>query len=269
MKRLNKLATKWLQSAVIIIAALVLVGCGSSSLSYEPWTDLSNHFNLDAIEASGYQARFNSYDISQGREPYVSQLLDDREYFVTVLGTNVVLRSQPKVSAATKIGTVNTGDVLTTRGSSVYFNDKYWNYVYVSSGRSAGRYGYVCTDYIIEQEKYKVVREYVFTSRSNMSIKTESKYLNAIGDILLKLNVNRYHPNLLVELHDTARWHQHDIVTFRITDINSRQNNSLLAVVQFTQGTNDYVVLGVVPGSHIYDVSPMPNGSYDIHFSIE
>lgn len=269
MKLSNKLATKWLQSAVVIIAALAFISCGSSSLSYAPWTDLSNHFDLQTVEYSNDMAHFNSYDISQGKEPYVSHLLDDREYFATVLGTNVVLRSQPKVSKTTKIGVVNTGDVLTAKGASVYFNGKYWNYVYVNSGYSAGCEGYVCTDYLIEQEKYKVVNEHIFASLSNMSIKTESKYLNAIGDVLLKLNANRLHQNLLVELHYTTKWHHNDIVGFRITDINSQENNSLLAIVQFTTETNDYVVLGIVPGNHIYDVTPQPNGSYDIRFAIE
>jgi len=274
MKTLNKLTTKWLQSAVIIIAALALFACGGSPLSskssspYEPWPDLSHHFDLEKVNHTDAGCHFNTYELCQGKIPYVSNLVSDSEYNATVLGTNVVLRSQPAVSRHTKIGSVNTGDVLSAKGAATFINGKYWNYVYVSSGRSAGRSGYICSDYIIEQEKYRMVNQYVLNSNSNMNIKTESKYLNAIGDILLKLNVNRTNPNLFVQLCNTAVWGQHVVATFKIEDMNIQgKNRALLAFVQFTQGTNDYVVLGIVPGSHAFSVSPNGNGSYSIHFA--
>ena len=49
-------------------------------------------------------------------------------------------------------------------------------------------------------------------------------------------------------------------------DMNMAKNSTLLAFVLFFNNNNDYVVLGVVPGSEVNQIDPNPNGSYDIYF---
>ena len=273
MNGLHKFLSNVMHVAVVALAAVTLCGCGNlgagTSSKYAPWTDLSNHYNLDKINVSGDACNFNSYELSQGLTPYTNKRLNNNEYFATVLGQKVLLRSEPKISPRTVKGSVNTGDVITVQGiPAVYVNGKFWNAVYVSSGYYAGSHGYICNDYLIEQEKYQVLRDYVFSSyQSNITIQTESKYLNAIGDILLKLNVNKTHPNLSVNLVDVNTWGNKVVTVFNICNWGVQENNSLLAYVEFTQGTNDFVVLGIVPGRAARGIMLMPNGSYEIHFA--
>ena len=273
MKGTLSILTKVMRVAVVAIAAISLSACDlfgvKGWLTYAPWTDLSNHFNLGEINVSGNACDFNSYEISKGLTPYTNKRLGENEYFATVLGQNVLLRSEPRISPRTVKGAVNTGDIITVHGiPAVYVNGKYWNSVYVNSGYYAGKYGYICNDYLIEQDKYQVLRDYVFSSyQSNITLKTESKYLNAIGDILLKLNVNKTHPNLSVNLVDTSRWGGQVITTFNICNWGIDKNNSLLAYVLFTEGSNDYVVLGIVPGKSAGGIMLMDDGSFEIHFT--
>jgi hypothetical protein len=90
--------------------------------------------------------------------------------------------------------------------------------------------------------------------------------LNAISSVLIKLNVNHYHPQLAVNVNDVKVWGRYAVVAFQIKNPNISENNSLLAFVQFTEGENDYVVLGIVPGFAARDMMMMPNGSYDIYY---
>ena len=249
----------------VAVATLSFTGCFGGS-DYEPWKDMSDYFDLEQIQPSGHMYHFNSYDLCKGKTPYRNERLNSNEYSATVLGINVLLRSDCVISPRTRIGSVNTGDIISVQGRSEYSNGKFWNRVYVSSGLNAGRSGYICTDYLIGQDQYEALRKYVFSPKSNILPTAESKYLNAISAILLKLDVNSYNPNLLVDVIDVDFWAKKTVVSFRIYDMNLKENASLLAFVEFTSGENDYTVFGIVPGSNVRSITPCPNGSYDIIF---
>lgn len=250
----------------VVIATALFTGCFGGDSGYKPWQDMSDYFDLDQIQPSGSMYHFNSYDLGKGKIPYRNERLNDNEYTATVLGLNVLLRSDRIISPRTRIGSVNTGDMISVQSRSEYSNGKFWNYVYVSSGPYAGRSGYICTDFLIGQDQYEALRKYVFSPKSNILPNAESKYLNAISAILLKLNVNDYNPNLLVDVIDVDFWAKKTVVSFRIHDINLKDNASLLAFVEFTSGENDYTVFGIVPGSNVRSITPCPNGSYDVIF---
>ena len=105
MKGFHKFLSEVMHIAVVAIAVVALCGCNgfgsSSSSKYAPWTDLSMHYNLDKINVSGDACHFNSYELSQGLAPYTSKRLNNNEYFATVLGQKVLLRSEPKISPKT------------------------------------------------------------------------------------------------------------------------------------------------------------------------
>jgi hypothetical protein len=266
MKRTLKLISK---ATLVVAAAFIVLSLCSwtrTPLSYSQWANLSSYFNLNAVYASGNTYHFNSYDIC--RNTWQSHRFNDNEYFGTVLGQNVMLRSRPIVTQSTVIGSVNTGDRLYIPGYTEYSNGRLWNKVRVDSGRSSGYWGYVCADYIIEQEKYQVLRNYVFSANSNISIKSDSKYLNAIAEILLRLNVNNYRPYLSVNLVGSRQFGNQNIQIFRIRNLGINDNDTLLAYVQFTQGSNDYTVIGIVPGQNPHSISQRYDGSFDISFYI-
>lgn len=260
--------TSSLCAICIICSTLIFSGCFEKKFTWAPWTDLSDYYNLDSIEElEGDVYKFNSYTYSQGKTPYASHHIDDREYSAVVLGTGVWVRSQPAVSVYTARCQVKTGDVLSVLKSAGYINGKYWSYVYVNSGYSAGYNGYICTDYIVEKEQYEVLQNYVLNSYSGLTLQTESKYLHAIADVLVKLNAHTHHQNLSVSLIDATTTGAHIIATYRIQNYNIEENNSMLAVVQFYPDNNDYIVLGIVPGSGVRNISTnRANGSYDVYF---
>ena len=111
-----------------------------------------------------------------------------------------------------------------------------------------------------------MLQKYIFAGNSNMNTKTQSKYLNAIATVLLNLEGHKRYPNLEVTMLDTTVLGYNTIVTYRIHDMNMAKNSTLLAFVLFFNNNNDYVVLGVVPGSEVNQIDPNPNGSYDIYF---
>ncbi len=255
-------------STLIAVATMTLFSsCLSEPLTYAPWTDLSQYFDLERVEHSDGQCSFNSYTLSQGKEMITSKRIDDHKYNATVLGKNVWVRSSPTIARYTQRCQVNTGDHVTVLHSAGYENGKYWSYVYVNSGRRAGNYGYICSDFIIEQQKYEIIQKYILSSSTNITLETESKYLNAIADVLLKFNVNVLHQRLFVSLIDSTHTGDHLIVTFRIQDIGIQGNNSMLAVIQFTPNTNDYVVIGIVPGYSVGRITRLADGSCDVNFN--
>lgn len=266
MKRICKFFSKVMIVAAAVAIVLSLCSWTRTPLSYYQWTNLSSYFNLGAIYPSGNTYSFNSFDIC--RNTWYCHRFNDNAYFATVLGQNVMLRSKPVVNQNTVIGSVNTGDRLYIPGHTEYVNGRLWNQVRVDSGRNSGQWGYVCADYIIDQERYQVLKNYVFSANSNISIKSDSKYLNAIAEILLRLGVNNYHPYLSVDAIGAKQFGNRTIQTYRIRNLNISENDSLLAYVEFTQGSNTYTVIGVVPGQHPCNISQRFDGSYDISFYI-
>ena len=263
----NRLLRSYVCAICIICSTLILSGCFQKKLTWAPWTDLSEYYDLESIErADGDIYKFNSYIYSQGKQTYASHHIDDREYNAIVLGTSVWVRSQPAVSPYTARCQVQTGDKLTVLHSAGYINGKYWSYVYINSGYYAGYNGYVCTDYIVEQNQYEMLQDYIFGTNSGLSYQTESKYLHAIADILIKFRANKYHPNLSVSLIDTTPTGEHIIATYRIRNYDLDENNSMLAVVQFYPNNNDFVVLGIVPGSNLREIKKRFDGSHDVYF---
>lgn len=254
----------------LLASIVMLCSCGGGGepgmrSGYAPWTDLSMHYDLSKVRSNGGIRAFNTYELSYGKIPFTSERLDNREYNATVVGTRVCLRSQPIVSNRTKRGYVNTGDKLTVLRSIGFMNGKYWDYVYVNTGINAGREGYVCTDYMVSQEQYEMIQYYALYTGLNLNYNTPSKMLRAISDVLLKLEADKRHPNLTVSLLSTVPFGAEQIVVYQIRNNAIAGNNSLIAVVQFFNNNNDYVVLGVVPSNGVNNVSRNPNGSYDVY----
>ena len=266
-----KRTRKFFSMALLVVAAatIVLSLCSwtRTPLSYYQWSNtLSSYFDLGAVYSSGGTYHFNSYNIC--RNQWQSHRFNDSEYYGTVLGQNVMLRSRPVISQNTVVGSVNTGDRLYIPGLTEYSNGRLWNRVRVDSGRCSGQWGYVCADYIIEQEKYQVLKNYVFSANSNISIKSDSKYLNAIAEILLKLGVNNYRPHLSVNAVGSQQFGNHTIQIYQIRNLNISENDTLLAYVLFTHGSNTYNVIGIVPGQGPYSISQRFDGTFDIRFYI-
>lgn len=267
-------------SLTLLLAAMLLSSCIFAPIpeietySYDPWVDLSNHFDLDEVEeyddgiddAPSNVMMFNSLDLTRGRDIFSSTRIDDREYNATVVGTKVYLRSEPKVHYSTARALVNTGDKLTVMRSIGLMNGHYWSYVYVNTGNSQGVEGYICSDYIVEQKQYEMITNYVITPSSNITIKTPSKELRAIADVLLKLEADKRHPRLSVQRGAHFEDDIYTIETYTIRNLDSDNNNSLVVAVKFFNNNNDYLVLGVVPGCVVNSVEPKSDGSYDVYF---
>lgn len=250
-------------------AFIILTGSDSDDKprhGYAPWVDLTEHFNLDKVVETEGHAHFNSYELTQERLPISRDVVVDGEYDAVVLGKGVWVRSYPQLKKRFQRCQVMTGDRLRVMRSAGYQSGGYWSYAKVNSGRRAGKEGYIPNDYIIEQQKYDLLERYVLTGSTNMNERTPSKYLNAIATVLMKLESNTRHPNLDVAQLDVSPFRQHTIVTFGITDKNVAENSSLLAFVQFFNNNNDFVILGIVPGKVVNQVSQNPNGSYDIYY---
>lgn len=270
--KLTKQSTKRMVCcAILAVGTMLFSGCSffeKKELSYAPWPDLSSHFNLNTVKPVDKNIyTFNTYEISQGKIPWASEHISNRQYNATVLGTGVVVRSTPSVGLYNKICHVNTGENLLVYRSEGYKNGKYWSYVRVNSGYYAGCEGYICTDYIVESRLYEMFQNYILRGGSNMTIKTESKYLHAIADILIKFQADIRHPNLTVNMLNTQYAGNNMIVVYQIRDLGIVGNNSMVAFVQFFPGNNDYRVLGVVPGTSGNQIIQRPDGSLDISFN--
>ncbi len=267
----RQVVTRIVWCAIVVGALLTLSSCNNpktANLSYAPWPDLSNHFDLNTVKCTGPNiCTFNTYEISNGKIPWASQLISNRQYNATVLGTGVWIRSSPTISQYTKVCQVNTGNNLLVYRSEGYHNGKYWSYVRVNSGYYKGCEGYICTDYIVEHKQYEMFKKYILKGGSNMTIATESKYLNAIADILIKFQADIRHPNLMVNMLNTQYAGNTMIVTYQIRDFGIVGNNSMVAFVQFFPDNNDYRVLGVVPGISGNQIMQRPDGSLDISFN--
>ena len=259
--------------AVALIAGgafIILNGSDSDSdvevHGYAPWADLGAYYNLDAVvEEAGFN-RFNTYELTHDRLALRREHIVEGEYSAVVLGTGVWVRSYPQLKNRTKRCQVQTGDKLLVTRSAGYSDGSYWSYASVLSGRRAGKEGYISNDYIIEQEKFDVLQRYILSGGSNMNVATPAKYLNAIATVLVKLNVHKRYPNLLVSMLDTAVLGKNVIVTYKIHDQNVVNNSTLLVFVQFFGNNNDYIVLGVVPGTSVNHITPNVNGSYDMYY---
>ena len=112
-----------------------------------------------------------------------------------------------------------------------------------------------------------MIHGYILRQGSNLNIATPSKMLRAIADVLLKFEVNKRHPNISVQMLDNINYGEHTIVTYQIRDFGIAENNTMLAVVQFFNSNNDFMVLGIVPGNSVNNVLRNPNGSYDVYFN--
>lgn len=239
------------------------------SLSYAPWVDLNMHFNLESVQKleGGNSFKFNSYEIAQSRVPWTSDRLDNSEYSAKILGTGVSMRTQPVVAYYTKCETLNTGHSLMVTQHNQYYNGRYWCYCYFRyPGTDVYQRGYVCSDYIVSAEQYDMVSTYLFKQGSNLNIQTPSKFLRAAADVLLKLEADKRRPNLSMQMLSNVNYGEHTIATYQVRDFGSAQNNTLLAVVQFFNNNNDFLVLGVVPGVAVNNVLRNANGSYDVYF---
>lgn len=256
-----------------IVALVVLTSCGGGSkkadLSYAPWPDLSAHFDLEKVThvKGNNMLTFNSYEISQGKVPITSDRLENSEYSAMILGTGVWVRTQPLVAGKTKDFQVGTGNEFYVTRHNFYANGRYWCYGFVMSGPFFDHYGYVCSDFIVSSDQYAMVQKYLFQRGSNLNYKSDSKILRAAADVLLKLQADKRHPNLYVSMLNQYPFGQHTIVTYQIRDLNLQSNNCMLAVVQFFNANNDFVVLGIVPGNVVNQIQPNANGSYDVYFN--
>jgi len=239
----------------------------SQYYGYSSWADLSAYFNLSYVRHEGGGLRsFNNAQLSRGRAPFESNLLDGREYYAAIVGTNVWVRSDAYISQSTQICKINTGDRLTVLRSSFYSGGRYWCYVKVISGRHSGTYGYVCSDYIVTEEQYDVLSRYVFGRSSNLGVRNLSKELCAVADVLLRMGANNRYYDLSVTKGATRTLGGVTVVAYHIYNRSVSSNNSMLAVVRYTDSSNNYVVLGVVPGSSLSGVERNYDGSYEIYY---
>ena len=238
-----------------------------NSIRYEPWADLGEHYDLSKIKLLEDDIyHFNSYDLSQGRIPFTAYRSSDEGFEAAVLGTGVWIRSYPQLKNRTKRCQVQTGDQLTVIRKSDYMDGKNWYYVKVKSGRCAGAEGYICADYVIEQRAYELLERFVFNGSSNVNIKSQTSYLRALATVLVRLVGDKANTNLSVQMLDTTIYERHTIVSFQIRDLSLAANSSLLVFVQFLDNSEDFTVIGIVPGNDINTIMHCPDCSFDIYY---
>lgn len=238
-----------------------------NAIRYEPWVDLGEHYDLSKIkllEDDVYY--FNSYDLSGGRIPFTAYRSSDEGFEATVLGTGVWIRSYPQLKNRTKRCQVQTGDQLTVIRKSDYMDGKNWYYVKVRSGRCAGAEGYICADYVIEQRAYNLLQSFVFNGSSNLNIKSPTPYLRALATVLVRLVGDKTNVNLNVQMLDTTIYERHTIVSFQVRDLSLAANSSLLVFVQYLDKSEDFTVIGVVPGNDVNTIIHNSNCSFDIYY---
>ena len=258
-----------------IVALVTLSSCGGSEekgsdLSYAPWTDLSMHFDLSKVKKldGSNILSFNSYELTNSRLPMNSDRLNQGEYNAVILGTGVWMRSKPVVAGSTKRAQLNTGRRFVVTQYNLFANGRFWHYGFVTyPGEDVLDYGYVCSDYVVGYEQYEVLKRYVFNKSSNLNYGTPSKILHAVADVLLKLDADKRMASLSVVKLNEYPFGMHTIVAYQIRDYSLPNNNCMLAIVQFNNNNNDFVVLGVVPGNVVNQVQPNVNGSYDVYFN--
>ncbi len=251
--------------AFIIMSGTDIVN--DNSIRYEPWVDLGEHYDLSKIKLlEGDVYHFNSYDLSGGRIPFTAYRTSDEGFDATVLGTGVWIRSYPRLKNRTKRCQVKTGDQLTVIRKSDYMDGKNWYYVKVKSGRRAGAEGYICADYVIEQAGYDLLQRFVFNGASNVNLKSPTPYLRALATVLVRLVGDKNNANLSVQLLDTTIYERHTIVSFQVRDLNLATNSSLLVFVQFLDNSDDFTIIGIVPGNDVNTISHNPNCSFDIYY---
>ena len=256
-----------------IVALATLSSCGGSQeakapeFSYAPWTDLSMHFDLSKINRlnGSNMLSFNSYELTHGRLPMTSERLEQGEYRAVILGTNVWMRTKPVVANSTKYQKYNTGQHFVVTRHNFFANGRFWHYG-VFPYLDYYEQGYICSDYVVSVEQFEVLKRYVFNKSSNLNYGTPSKILHAVADVLLKFDADKRMASLSVVKLNEFPFSMHTIVAYQIRDYSMPNNNGMLAIVQFNNANNDFIVLGVVPGNAINQVQPNMNGSYDVYF---
>ena len=263
-----------------IVALVTLSSCGGSEekskgtgLSYAPWTDLSMHFDLTKVKSlSGSNVlSFNSYELTSARLPMTSERLEQGDYNAVVLGTSVWMRTKPVVANSTKYQRFNTGQRFVVTRHNFFTNGRFWHYGMFPiwdkySDGYFSQQGYICSDYVVSVEQYEILKRYVFNNSSNINYGTPSKELHAVADVLLKLDADKRMTNMSVVKLNEFPFAQHKVVAYQFRDYSMPNNNCMLAIVQFNNTTNDFVVLGIVPGNAVNQIQPNVNGSYDVYF---
>lgn len=257
--------------SIIAAGAYFILGNPSAEeefvLSYEPWADLSNHYDLSNVKMlEDGLSHFNSVEISEGCVPFTSGQSVAGEYDATIIGTGVWVRSYAKLKPKYKLCQVNTGDRISVQRTVGHADGKTWCYAKIKSGRCAGFEGFICTDYVMEQRAYDLLKHYVLDADTNMSLKTPTKYLRSVAALLSKLDVNMQTRRLSVTMLDDEAFDEQSILTLKLHDHNLANNSSLLAFILFSKHNDDFVVLGIVPGNSINSIHLNPNGSYDIYY---
>ncbi len=282
MQKADSRAKRVLVALLAILFALGIIAVGAyyilespkraddSALTYAPWPDLAEHYDLRRVEVvDSTLCHFNSFDIAQGCVPFLSEHATEQQYEATVLGTGVWVRSYPELKNRRKRCQVRSGDRLTVVRSVDFNNGKHWHYVKLTGGRRAGVEGYISSDDVIEQRQYDMLERFVFVETSNLNQKSDKRYLHAVASVLLKLGAEKENMNLDVAVVDTFVFEKQSVVAFKIVDRNIADNGSMLAVVQFYNDNNEFVVLGIVPGQSISRVELSDNGSYDVYYYAE
>lgn len=278
-KRCEGRAKRLLVACVVVLFALGIIAAGAyvilmgsesveeSAFTYAPWPDLSEHYDLSSIEVVDTTlCHFNSFVIAQNGVPFLNDRIQQQQYEATVLGTGVWIRSYPELKNRRKRCQVRSGDKLTVLRSIDFNNGKHWHYVKLASGRRAGTEGYISSDDVIEQNRYDMLERYVFVERSNLNEKSPKKYLHAVAAVLLKLGAEKDNVDLDVAIIDTSVFEKQSVVTFQISNRHLASNASMIAVVQFYNDNDDFMVLGIVPGQSINRVELAENGSYDVYY---
>ncbi|MBQ2784024.1 MAG: hypothetical protein IJE99_03400 [Alistipes sp.] len=239
----------------------------SQHYGYSSWADFSEYFNLAYVRHDrGGLKSFNSSQLSAGKPRFVSDLLDRSEYYGAIVGTNVWVRRQPVISQTTQMFKVNTGDRVLVLRSSFYNGGRLWCYVRIVSGPHSYSEGYICSDYVVVQREYDVLSRFVIGRSPNIGIANKSRELCAVANLLLYMCADERYDNLTVSKGQTFKFGSTSLVAYRIYNSSVSYNNSILAVVLFDGDRNDYLVLGVVPGTTFDMAMRNYDGSYEIYY---
>ena len=127
--------------------------------------------------------------------------------------------------------------------------------------------GFVSDEFIVSPTDFMLMDRYITTTSALRKEFSQAKWRHAATDILTSLGLNTESVNVEVSVAKrfTAKCGD-DIVGFIV----SREDSpiSLIAIVEFYEGDQNYHMLGIIPGSEILKISESDEGRYDILYSL-
>lgn len=234
-------------------------------LDFGLWPDLSQNINSEAI-----------VEISEGVNRFYTNELLKREFSLTrggierdatravIFANTVNLRSSRSTqSNANVVKSVKYGtavDIL-----RIYNNG--WAEISFTEADGQTYSGFVSDEFIVSPTDFMLMDRYITTTSALRKEFSQAKWRHAATDILTSLGLNTESVNVEVSVAKrfTAKCGD-DIVGFIV----SREDSpiSLIAIVEFYEGDQNYHMLGIIPGSEILKISESDEGRYDILYSL-